>query len=323
MAEGLFRKEQLERLSSPEQLEQLLQVTTPKSWMSLFAGGLLLAVAAFWGLYGTVETEVAGQGVLIGAGGLLDIPAPSAGVVTMINVNVGDFVEKGQLVGRVAQPKLMAKLNWTESELRRLQLSHGMEQEIEEKRAEAQLLKADMESGSAVISAYAGKVLQINSPVGSSVSVEDNLMTLAPMAPGDDNFVAVLYANAGDAKQIEPGMEVRISPSMVESEERGDLLGVVTRVAAFPPTSKQMLHNLRDPGLVAQMTSQSTPAEIDVALIPDPSTKSKFKWSSRAAPPVQIEPGMRCTAKVIAARQAPIALVLPWLKKRFVAVRQG
>ena len=323
MAEGLFRKEQLERLSSPEQLEQLLQVTTPKSWMALFARGAVAGGRRLLGIYGTVETEVAGQGVLIGAGGLLDIIAPSAGVVTMINAKAGDFVEKGQLVGRVAQPKSMAKLNWTESELRRLQLSHGTEQEIEGKRAEAELLKLEMESASAVISAYAGKVLQINTPVGSSVSVEDSLITLAPMAPGDDNFVAVLYANAGDAKQVEPGMEVRISPSTAGSEERGDLLGVVTRVATYPPTSKQMLHNLHDSWLVEQMTVRSTPAEIDAALIPDPSTKSKFKWSSHAAPPVQIEPGMRCTAKVITARQAPIALVLPWFKKRLGTVWQG
>ena len=33
----IFRKVALERLSSPEQLDQLLQVTDPKGWMALGA----------------------------------------------------------------------------------------------------------------------------------------------------------------------------------------------------------------------------------------------------------------------------------------------
>ena len=47
MADGrgreLFRKKSLERLSSPERLDQLLQVADPKSWIPLLtACGLIL-----------------------------------------------------------------------------------------------------------------------------------------------------------------------------------------------------------------------------------------------------------------------------------------
>ena len=40
MNEVLFRKVSLDRLSSPEQLDQLLRVTDPKSWLGLFAVGI-------------------------------------------------------------------------------------------------------------------------------------------------------------------------------------------------------------------------------------------------------------------------------------------
>ena len=38
----IFRQAALDRLSSPEQLDQLMQVTTPKSWMALVAFIVLL-----------------------------------------------------------------------------------------------------------------------------------------------------------------------------------------------------------------------------------------------------------------------------------------
>ena len=39
----IFRKVALERLSSPEQLDQLMQVTSPKGWLALAGLGALLA----------------------------------------------------------------------------------------------------------------------------------------------------------------------------------------------------------------------------------------------------------------------------------------
>ena len=41
----MFRKVALDRLSSPEELDQLLRVTTSRSWLALLGLGGLLAVA--------------------------------------------------------------------------------------------------------------------------------------------------------------------------------------------------------------------------------------------------------------------------------------
>ena len=111
MSEQLFRKVSLEKLSSPEQLDQLLQVTTPKSWVALLAIGFALAATVFWGIFGAIETDVAGQGILIKTGGVLDIESLSSGQVTTLYVRAGDIIERGQLVARGAQPKLMEDLN--------------------------------------------------------------------------------------------------------------------------------------------------------------------------------------------------------------------
>ena len=54
----LFRKVALERLSLPEQLDQLMAVTGPRGWIALAGIGLLLLIAILWSVLGRVATRV-------------------------------------------------------------------------------------------------------------------------------------------------------------------------------------------------------------------------------------------------------------------------
>ncbi len=47
---NVFRKVSLERLSSPEQLDQLLRVTSPKSWISFIGVASIIVIAILWGI---------------------------------------------------------------------------------------------------------------------------------------------------------------------------------------------------------------------------------------------------------------------------------
>lgn len=59
---SLFRKESLERLSSPERLDQLMQVVSPKSWLPLASLGSLVVVVVVWSIYGRIPITVEGRG---------------------------------------------------------------------------------------------------------------------------------------------------------------------------------------------------------------------------------------------------------------------
>jgi hypothetical protein len=64
MASRVFRKIALDRLSSPEQLDQLVQVTPPRGWAALGILTALLAAGVLWGWFGSVSVEVFGDCVL-------------------------------------------------------------------------------------------------------------------------------------------------------------------------------------------------------------------------------------------------------------------
>jgi HlyD family secretion protein len=121
----IFRKVALERLSSPEQLDAVMQVTRPRSWIGL--GGMLLLVATviIWGFVGSIPTKVQAQGVLIRPGGVFDVFAVGAGPITELMVGVGDEVQPGQVLARVDQPDLLSRIRSAEAELAERQKEHA------------------------------------------------------------------------------------------------------------------------------------------------------------------------------------------------------
>ncbi|MBM3811095.1 MAG: NHLP bacteriocin system secretion protein [Acidimicrobiia bacterium] len=110
MNKKIFRAVALERLSSPEQLDQLLRVTRPRHWLALLAILLMLGAAGWWSVRGTVRTTVAGEGIIVRTGGVLNIVAPGTGVVSSLKVKVGDRIERGQVVATIAQPSLLERI---------------------------------------------------------------------------------------------------------------------------------------------------------------------------------------------------------------------
>ncbi|HET9210901.1 MAG TPA: NHLP bacteriocin system secretion protein [Thermoanaerobaculia bacterium] len=107
---AIFRKVSLERLSSPEQLDQMVQVTDPKGWIALAGLGALLLAAVAWGIWGSVPTEAQGDGILLRQGGISDLVSNAAGQVQEMLVGVGDVIEKGQPVARIQQDALLRQI---------------------------------------------------------------------------------------------------------------------------------------------------------------------------------------------------------------------
>ncbi len=110
MNTNLFRKVSLERLASPEQLDQLLRVTSPKSWVGLTALFLLLATAVVWAFAGSIATKASGQGVIVRTGGVLSVVSRGSGLILSLDVKVGDKIRANQIVARIAEPVLVEKM---------------------------------------------------------------------------------------------------------------------------------------------------------------------------------------------------------------------
>jgi len=117
MPNRVFRAASLERLSSPEQLDQLMVVTTTKGWLALGALALLLVTGVTWSILGAIPDRVNGQGILVKSGGVFEVVPAGAGRLTDVAVNVGDVVSEGQIVARIAQPELTERVRQARASL--------------------------------------------------------------------------------------------------------------------------------------------------------------------------------------------------------------
>lgn len=121
---GLFRREALEKLQNPDRLDELLVVTSPRSWMAVGALSTLLVAATIWGIWGRVTTSVAGMGIFIRGGGLVRVVSVGSGTLWQLRAAPGAIVREGEVVAVLSRPDLTARLRNMQS-----QLAHLEEQE--------------------------------------------------------------------------------------------------------------------------------------------------------------------------------------------------
>lgn len=119
--QNLFRKKSLERLSSPERLDQLMQVVNPKSWIPLAALGSLVFIALLWSIFGRIPITIEGRGILVFPGTVVPLESKSAGQITELKIKVGDVVKAGQVIGTINQSELQEQLDQQQAKLVELQ----------------------------------------------------------------------------------------------------------------------------------------------------------------------------------------------------------
>lgn len=107
---GIFRQESLERLSSPERLDQLVQLADRRSWLPLAAAALVVGCLVAWAVFGRVPVNVHGRGILIHPRTVSEISAPGSGRLLRLEVAVGDELRPGQTLARIALPELEKQL---------------------------------------------------------------------------------------------------------------------------------------------------------------------------------------------------------------------
>ena len=87
MEKQIFRKKSVEKVSSPEQLNDYIRISNPSVWMTLAAIIILLAGVCVWGVLGRLETKVSAAAL-----------AESGSVVCYVKEADAEKVEGGMTV---------------------------------------------------------------------------------------------------------------------------------------------------------------------------------------------------------------------------------
>jgi HlyD family secretion protein len=222
-----------------------------------------------------------------------------------------EAVSKG-LLTRSTLLSTQQELTSNERQIAQIRADLGERQNrIDSVRRDISELESQRGAKTEVTSPYTGRVLEIAANVGDLIDQGSRIVTLEAF---EEPIEAVIYIPAGDGKKVRPGMRAQISPSTVKSEEYGFIIGEVEWVSDFPVTPEGLKKVLRNEQLVADLTGQSAPIEVEVKLIENTDTESGFEWSSSKGPPMKVFSGTVCTANVTVEKKRPISYVLPIIR---------
>jgi HlyD family secretion protein len=149
-SESIYRRAALERISSPEQLDQTVGLTSPLSWLAVAALSCLMISALIWSLVGSLPISVSGTGILVTQGGqLIDAMAPASGSLTSVTY-IGKVVHKGDIIANLDDTELKSEIDRAQAVLQEREVDLGaikssFERQITAKTKNAIAQKANFE----------------------------------------------------------------------------------------------------------------------------------------------------------------------------------
>lgn len=316
MKKQVFREVSLERLSSPEQLDSLMKITSPRGWLAFVAVGLLIVCGIIWGMYGSLPTKMNGVGVLIVPGGVQNIFSSAQGQVSDVRVTVNDMVNQGDVIARMRQPALLKAIENAQNELDALQKSpnppKNADDQIRARKENLNELLSEYEKATRIVSPFTGRVLEVKVSRGDTIAAGDSVVTIERIDNKKKRLEAIMYIPVESGKKVIPGMEVQINPISVQREQYGFMLGRVTSVSDFPTTRQGMKVTLGNEVLVNQLAASGRALlEVTVELATDSRTESGFQWSSGAGAPVIINSGTLFEGAIVLKREKPLSFIIP------------
>lgn len=190
-----------------------------------------------------------------------------------------------------------------------------VELELAQARIVLEGVEARYQVATEVLSPQTGRVVEVKFNVGAVVSAGAEILSVERSGEHVDALEVAMFVPAKDGKQLQLGMTALVSPTSVQREEFGYLVGEITWVSEFPATFNGMMRLLDNESLVRQLMREGAVFEASVDLIQDETTPSGYRWTSGQGPDKQIRTGGLAETRVTVAERHPITLVIPTLRR--------
>ena len=86
---NIFRKTALEKISSPDQLDEVIVITPPSFWLAMTGMGVVLLIALLWSIFGRIPVKVTAYGIYMTDNGIHVVYAENGGTVEEVLVRDG------------------------------------------------------------------------------------------------------------------------------------------------------------------------------------------------------------------------------------------
>ena len=266
----LYRKSSLEKLSNPEQLDRMIKISSPLSWLALIAVLLVIAATVVWSIVGTLPTTETVSGMIVDSTGVNAVYAESTGILEKYCIDIGKEVISGDKIAEVKQ-------------------ADGTVKTINADR-DGVLSAYSLEPGTPVL---AGTEVARITPKDSGSQVIVCFVPLAYAQKFENGMVALVYPTSVDSQKY-GHMEAEI----ISVEE----YATNTNSLAYIFGSGNMV--------AEQFAANGPIVSIVCKIKTDENTKSGFYWSSDSAKNLTVSNGTLISAKIVVEECAPITKLI-------------
>jgi multidrug efflux pump subunit AcrA (membrane-fusion protein) len=246
-------------------------LAAPRGWVAVFVVMIVMTGFVVWSFVGRLPLTVSGIGLLTHPLGVTAVQSTYQGIVVDVLVDPGDEVDAGQELVR---------------------LTDGLGQR--------QAVTSPFRGIAVAVSVAGGQVLSVGTPV-ASVERRD--------AP-DDRLVAMLFVPADESVGVAPGDPAQLAVSSAPPQAFGLLRGRVRSISPYPLTAQALIGLLGDPLAVQTYVRGGAPRQVVVDLIPDPTTRSGFAWTSTGGPPYALRSQVKTVGTIVLGAKSPVSFIL-------------
>ena len=284
--EHIFTREPGERDRAPAW--RRARVVPPAGW--LVGAALLLAAAGavIWGLTGTLTRSVDMTGIVFPQYGIEQVTSDQDGLVSYVQVEVGDLVEAGDLIAIVPQGELLEQIRLARA--------------AQAPREELDALYGAYQDASMIYTPVAGRVVELVE-IGSRVQAGEVVAGITSADIYSNEAEIRAYVPSTVARSIQKGMEVRVYPNSA-GEEYGYVQGLVSDISSYPITETDISDALGRfySGEIVPQSENIVEVRVTLLAGADGTTGA---WSRSEAGSLAVDTGTLCRMQVIVSEMSP------------------
>lgn len=271
----LFRKSSIERLSSPEQLDKSIVVTSPMSWTVLIGIALIIVCFVIWAICGTMPTTLEARGIVSNGIYTNSIYSDLSGTITEVLVKEGQTAEVGTTLLRIEDAN----------------------KHIHEVIADARY-----------------KITKVCVNAGESVNYTEELFGISPVSNGDAFVVFYVGVEQipSISMGMEVVVNMPAFDNQKYGHMKGNIVAVDS-YASSTESIRRILGTNEDVIEYLGMTGQPMVA-VTCKLEKDDNSANGFFWSNDKGEEVSVNYGNIVDIKIIMDEQAPITKLIPGLE---------
>ena len=188
------------------------------------------------------------------------------------------------------------------------------ELEIQEARRDIRRLEQELEVKGRILADHSGRILEVTAAVGQIVR-EGQRLGAIEAANVEGELQVVAYYGVADGKKILSGMSTQVSPTTVQRERFGSMIGRITSVSSFPVTTDAVTNTVGNAEVARRLTSEGNKIEVVALLEPDPSSPTGFRWTSGDGPQTKVSAGTTVSVRTTVESRRPISYLIPLLRR--------